>query len=158
MSIVRMQKMSLVAHSSERTRLLRIFIKLGCVELIKSEENILVTSADRERREEVENRKFRAAFCMSFLREMSKEIVRFDKKEAPKIDLKRENRLIPLEEYEEVCDNTEEIFAKIDEMESVNNRIVDLRSEKTRLIALKEQLLPYKNVSLSMDPPDAVTS
>lgn len=150
MSIVKMQKMSLVAHSGERTRLLRIFIKLGCVELIKSEENILVTPADKERREEMENKKFRAVFCMSFLREMSKEIVRFDKKEAPKIDLKKENRLVPLEEYEEVCNNTEEIFAKIDEMESINNRIVDLRSEKTRLTALKEQILPYRNLKLDM--------
>ena len=81
---------------------------------------------------------------------MSKEILRFDKKEAPKIDLKRENRLIPLEEYEEVCDNTEEIFAKIDEMESINNRIVDLRSEKTRLLAQREQLLPYARLRLDM--------
>ena len=51
MSIVKMQKMSLVAHASERTRLLRIFIKSGCVELIKSEEDVTVTPADRERRE-----------------------------------------------------------------------------------------------------------
>ena len=150
MSIVSMQKMSLVAHSSERTRLLRIFIKAGCVELIGSEEAVTVTPADRERREKTEARKFRAAFCLSFLKEMSKEILRIDKKLAPKIDLKKENRLIPLEEYEEVCNNTEELFDKIDEMESINNRITDLRSEKTRLNAFIEQLTPYKNLVFDM--------
>lgn len=145
-----MQKMSLVAHSSERTRLLRIFIKAGCVELIGSSENLTVTPADRDRREKTEARKFRAAFCLSFLKEMSKEILRIDKKLAPKIDLKKENRLISLEEYEEVCNNTEELFDKIDEMESINNRITDLRSEKTRLNAFIEQLTSYKNLDFDM--------
>ena len=150
MSIVKMQKMSLVAHASERTRLLRIFIKSGCVELIKSEEDVTVTPADRERRERNEARKYRAAFCMSFLKEMSKEILLIDKKLAPKINLKKENRLITLEEYEEVCNNTEELMDKIDEMESINNHITDLRSEKTRLTAFNEQLAPYKGLDIDM--------
>lgn len=151
MSIVKMQKMSLVAHASERTRLLRIFIKSGCVELIKSEEDVTVTPADRERRERNEARKYRAAFCMSFLKEMSKEILLIDKKLAPKINLKKENRLITLEEYEEVCNNTEELMDKIDEMESINNHITDLRSEKTRLTAFNEQLAPYKGLDIDMN-------
>ena len=150
MSIVKMQKMSLVAHASERTRLLRIFIKSGCVELIKSEEDVTVTPADRERRERNEARKYRAAFCMSFLKEMSKEILLIDKKLAPKINLKKENRLITLEEYEEVCNNTEELMDKIDDMENINNRITDLRSEKTRLTAFNEQLAPYKGLDIDM--------
>ena len=150
MSIVKMQKMSLVAHASERTRLLRIFIKSGCVELIKSEEDVTVTPADRDRRERNEARKYRAAFCMSFLKEMSKEILLIDKKLAPKINLKKENRLITLEEYEEVCNNTEELMDKIDEMENINNRITDLRSEKTRLTAFNEQLAPYKGLDIDM--------
>lgn len=150
MSIVSMQKMSLVAHTSDRTRLLRIFIKLGCVELIGSKENVVVTNADIMRRERMESTKFRAAFALNFLREYSKEIIRYDKKSAPKINLKKDNRLISLEEYEEVCNNTEELFAKIDEMESLNNRIVDLKSEKTRLQSQVEQLLPYKNLELNM--------
>ena len=150
MSIVKMQKMSLVAHASERTRLLRIFIKSGCVELIKSEEGVTVTPTDRERRERNEARKYRAAFCMSFLKEMSKEILLIDKKLAPKINLKKENRLITLEEYEEVCNNTEELMDKIDDMENINNRITDLRSEKTRLTAFNEQLAPYKGLDIDM--------
>ena len=150
MSIVKMQKMSLVAHASERTRLLRIFIKSGCVELIKSEEDVTVTPADRERRERNEARKYRAAFCMSFLKEMSKEIILIDKKLAPKKKKKKENRLITLEEYEEVCNNTEELMDKIDEMENINNLITDLRSEKTRLTAFNEQLAPYKGLDIDM--------
>ena len=150
MSIVSMQRMSLVAHTSERTKLLRIFVKLGCVELIGSKENVVVTNADIMRREKMESTKFRAAFALNFLKEYSKEIIRYDKKGAVKVDLRKENRLISLEEYEEVCNNTEELFGKIDEMESLNNRIVDLKSEKTRLQSYVEQLLPYEKLDFKM--------
>ncbi|MBR1624588.1 MAG: hypothetical protein IJ676_02480, partial [Clostridia bacterium] len=150
MSIVSMQRMSLVAHQSERTKLLRIFIKLGCVEMIASKDNVSVTSADVVRRDKMESVKFRAAFAINFLKEYSKEIIRYDKKLAPKVNLKKENRLVSLEEYEEVCNNTEELFAKIDEMESINNRVVDLKSERTRLQSQAEQLLPYKDLDLDM--------
>ena len=147
MAIVSMQKMSLVAHNCEKARLLRVFIKQGCVELLKKEE-YFSTAMSKERKDRAESKKFRLAFALSFLKEMSKELLFIDKKTAPKIDLKKENRLITLEEYEEVCNNAEELYAKIDEMENINNKIVDLRNEKTRLKALKEQLLPYETISV----------
>ena len=147
MPIVSMQKMSLVAHNCEKSRLLRIFVKQGCVELLQKEEHVN-TPIDRERKSRAESKRFRMMFALSFLKEMSKELLMIDKKTAPKIDLKKENRLISLEEYEEVCNNTEELYAKIDEMENINNKIVDLRNEKTRLKAQKEQLLPYETLSI----------
>ena len=101
MAIVSMQKMSLVAHNCEKARLLRVFIKQGCVELLKKEE-YFSTAMSKERKDRAESKKFRLAFALSFLKEMSKELLFIDKKTAPKIDLKKENRLITLEEYEEV--------------------------------------------------------
>lgn len=149
MSIVNMQKMSLVAHSSERAKLLRIFLKSGAVELVKSE-NVTVTNADREKRERTEERKARAAFFLAFMKEAAKELARYDKKQAPKIDLKKENRLISLEEYEDVVGSAEDLNVKIDELETINNKITDLRSEKTKLNGLKDQLNLYKNLSFDM--------
>ena len=157
MSIVSMQKMSVVAHNSERSKLLRIFIKLGCVEIIKNQE-VKPKENDRDRKDKLESKKFRVAFAMNFIREISKEMQFIDKKSAPKINLKKENRLIALEEYEEVGDNDIEIFAKIDEMEKINNEIVDLRSEKTRLNALREQLNIYKDLSLAFDKAKTTSS
>lgn len=147
MSIVKMQKMSMVAHNSERSRLLRIFLKKGCVELLKSSE-VKATSTDKETKHKAESKLFRTVFAINFLKETAKAIAVSDKKNAPKVDLKKENRLITLEEYEEVSDNTEELFSKIDELEIINNRLTDIRNEKTRLVALKEQLTPFSGLSI----------
>lgn len=149
MAIVSMQKMSLVAHSGERAKLLRIFIKSRAVELVKSE-NVTVTAADRETRERTEERKARAAFFLAFMKDATKELARYDKKQAPKINLKKENRLISLEEYEDVVGNTEDLNVKIDEVGAINDKITDLRSEKTRLSGFIDQLLPYKNLNFDM--------
>jgi V/A-type H+-transporting ATPase subunit I len=151
-----MQKMSVVAHNSERSKLLRIFIKSGCVECLKSE-NVKVTEEDKERRADVEAERFRVAFAMNFLREMSKEISKTDKDGAPEINLKKENRLITLDEYDEVCNNDVELLSKIDEMEKINNRFVDLRAEKSRKRALREQLVPYKDLSVVFSKTKEVT-
>ena len=151
MSIVSMQRMSIVAHNSERSKLLRTFIKLGCIEVINNEE-VKPRQKDRENRDRIEAKKFRVIFALNFMREMSKEMLFIDKKAAPKVNLKKDNsRVVPLEEYEEIGDNDVEVFAKIDELERINNQIVDIRSEKTRLNALREQLNIYKDLSIALD-------
>ena len=147
MSIVKMQKMSLVAHNSEKSRLLRIFLKKGCVELLKSSE-LKATPADKETKQKAESKLFRTVFALNFLKETAKELAVADKKNAPSVNLKKENRLISLEEYEEVSDNAEELFFKIDELEVINNRLTDIRNERTRLVALKEQLTPFSGLSI----------
>lgn len=147
MSIVKMQKMSLVAHNSEKSRLLRIFLKKGCVELLKSSE-LKATPADKETKQKAESKLFRTVFALNFFKETAKELAVADKKNAPSVNLKKENRLMSLEEYEEVSDNAEELFFKIDELEVINNRLTDIRNERTRLVALKEQLTPFSGLSI----------
>lgn len=147
MAVVSMKRMSLVAHNSDRSRLMRIFIKNGNVEVIK-DETLTPNVNDVERRENAEGKRFRVVFALNFLREISREINKADKKAKMKIDLKRENRLVSLEEYEEVGNGDIELFNKIDEMEAINNRLTDIKTERIRIENALEQLRPYEELSL----------
>lgn len=149
MAIVKMSKMSLVAHSNERSKLLRIFLKSGNVEIIKSEE--LKTSNyydDYSRKEKIESKMLKISFALSFLGEMVKEQSAIDKNLAPKINLKRENRLVDIEEYDENAKEEVEIFSTIENMERINSVLVDIKSEKARNDAFIEYLSVYKDVEI----------
>lgn len=65
MSIVKMRKMSLVAHNSERSKLLRIFIKNGCMEFVrtkKADQADVPDYSDRIARLESNNSRSRSLF------------------------------------------------------------------------------------------------
>ena len=65
MAVVSMKRMSLVAHNSDRARLMRIFIKNGNVEVIK-DETLTPNVNDVERREYAEGKRFRVVFALNF--------------------------------------------------------------------------------------------
>lgn len=130
---------------------MRLFVESGCVEPIAKVGAATADDAERERRELYETRKYRAAFCLAFLKDMAKEIRRIDGKLEASVNLRHENRLITLDEYEEVFNNTEELLCKVDEMEGINNRLIDLRAEKTRANAQIERLLPYEKLEIDAE-------
>lgn len=147
MSVVSMKKMSLVAHKGDRSRLLRIFTKAGCVEL--SETPLLDCTeypSDRQKRDMLESKRLKVTFALNFLKESLKAYDRIDKKNELKADFKKENRLVPIEEYESTARDEVESFSKIAELEKINSALVDVKSEKARTTALIEQLLPYKSL------------
>lgn len=149
MSIVSMKKMSLVAHKGDRSRLMRLFVKAGCVEL--SETPLLESTAyptDLSKRDTLESKRLKVSFALNFLKESLKEETLIDKKNAPKASFKKDNRLVPLEEYESTAREEVEIFSRIAEMEKINSRMVDIKGEKSRYQSLKEQLLPYAELDV----------
>ena len=151
MSIVKMRKMSLVAHNSERSKLLRIFIKNGCMEFVhtsKAEQTDISDYSDRIAK--LESKQFKIAFALSFLRETAK-VVNLsvdNKKDKIVVDLKKENRLISYEEYADIAKDEMELLAKIADMEQINTRLTDIKSEKTRIEATIEQLRVYRDVAI----------
>lgn len=144
MAIVSMKRMSLVAHKGDRSRLLKIFMKAGCVEL---GETALIESTDypdnTEKRETMESKRLKVSFALTFLREMLKEMGRIDKDNTPKANFKKENRLVPMDEFDATARDEVEIFSKIAAMEKINSRLVDIKSERARLNAVTEQLRVY---------------
>jgi V/A-type H+-transporting ATPase subunit I len=149
MAIVSMQKMSLVAHESEHSKLLKIFLKSGYVEIIKSEKLDLTSYPnDVKHRDELEGKLLKISFALNFMKEMAKEQAIFDKDNATKVDLKKENRLVDMDEYNEVAKDEVDIFSSIKSMEIINAKLVDIKSERARNIALREQLIIYKDVEI----------
>lgn len=149
MSVVRMQKMSLVAHESDRSRLLKLFVKSGAVEVTRTEviENTAYVQ-ETERKEEYESKLLKLTFAIGFLKEMSKEYRLFDKENAPKLNFKKENRLVELDEYYETAKDEVELFAAISDMEKINSELVAIKSERARMAARIDQLLPYTDMPL----------
>lgn len=142
MAIVEMSRMSLVAHNNERGKLLKALIKTGCVETVKTQElENTVYRDETARREETEAKLLKISFALSFLKEMVNEGKRTDKKVS--INLKKENRLISLESYEETAKEEYELLNTIGELEGINASLIDLKSRRQRIFALKEQLEPY---------------
>ena len=126
---------------------MRIFTKAGCVEL--SETALLDCTeypTDRRKRDMLESKRLKVTFALNFLKESLKEYDRIDKKNAPKADFKKENRLVPMEEYESSAREEVETFSKIAEMDKINSSLVDIKSEKARINALIEQITPYQNL------------
>ncbi len=151
MSIVKMRKMSLVAHNSERNKLLRIFIKNGCMEFVRSkkaEENDLQEYSDRIAR--IESKQYKIAFALSFLKDTVKTInlSQDSKKDKLNFDLKKENRLVSYEEYMEAAKDEMELLAKISDMEKINARLTDIKSESARINSFVEQIRIYKDIAI----------
>ncbi|HQC55198.1 MAG TPA: V-type ATPase 116kDa subunit family protein [Clostridia bacterium] len=61
----------------------------------------------------------------------------------PKTNFKRENKLVKLEEYEELAKDEVDILAIVSELEDINNFLIDLKSEQARELAKLEQYNPY---------------
>lgn len=150
MSIVKMRKMSLVAHNSERSKLLRIFIKNGCMEFVRTKKADQADVPDySDRIARLESKQFKIAFALSFLKETVKTInLTKEKKDRILVDLKKENRLVPYEEYSDVAKDEMEILAKISDMEQINTRLTDIKSEKIRLESALEQLRVYLPIAI----------
>lgn len=61
----------------------------------------------------------------------------------PKANFKRENKLVKLEEYEDLAKDEVDILAIVSELEDINGFLIDLKSEQAREIAKLEQYKPY---------------
>ncbi|MFW5780903.1 MAG: hypothetical protein ACOCWI_05575, partial [Bacillota bacterium] len=144
MAILEMSKMSIIAHQSEKNKLLRALMKAGCVETVKTEEitNTVYQSCD-DAKEEIESKLIKINFALTFLKEMAKEY-KYSNKKTPSVNLKRENELISLEDYENTAKEEYELFNIIDDLNDINNKLIDYKSEKQKILAHKEQLIPYE--------------
>ncbi len=147
MAIVEMSKMSLVAHNNERGKLLKALIKTGCVETVRTQElENTIYRDETARREETESKLLKISFALTFLKEMVNEAKRTDKKIS--INLKKENKLISLESYEDTAKEEYELLNTIGGLEGINSSLVDLKSRRQRIFASREQLEPYTALEL----------
>lgn len=148
MAIVEMRKMSVVAHQSERNKLLRTFIKSGCVETVKSSPiDNTVYKKDEELKEQIESKLIRINFALTFLKDICNQAKRVDK-DIASVSLKKENELVALEKYEAITKDEYELFNSISDLEEINKKLTDIKSKKQRINALKEQLSVYEALEI----------
>lgn len=151
MAVVSMRKMSLVAHSGDRGKLFKIFVKSGVVEVSRTEltENTFYKD-ERALREMLDGKLGKLGFAITFFRETQKLYQKygFDKENKLKLNFKKENRLVPLDEYYDCVEEEAEIFACVSEITDINTRLTDIKAERARNIALKEQLETYKDLEI----------
>lgn len=154
-SIVKMQKITLVAHKRDRRRILNVLTELGTAEITKGEEyENTVFSADSQYAEEVQKKLNRLIFAFEFLKEADREIKK-EKKGLPKntvpeytLDVKRENRLVDYGELSEITNEEYELFNVISDLETANSQLTDIKAEKTRLTNLLNQIGEYSALDI----------
>lgn len=148
MAITKMKKMSVIAHHSERNRILKAFIKSGCVETVKTEQlDNTLYKIDENQREEIESKLIKINFALTFLREIANEAKRKDKSISA-VNLKKENELVQLDNYEAIAKDEYELFSSITDLEKINSAFVDIKSEKQRINAQIEQLKVYQPLEI----------
>lgn len=149
MAIVSMQKMSLVAHNSEKSKILKIFMGKGCVELTDSREiGAADCAGEKQNKNLMESKLLRISFALSFLKEMAKDYGKINEDSKVAVNLKRENRLVSIDEYENTAKDIVELCAQIAELEKINGNLVDIKSAKARNSALIEQLAVYEALEI----------
>ena len=148
MAIVEMSKMYIVAHRTERNKILRTFMKSGYVQTEKTEEiENNSYKIDDSQKDYLNSKLIRVNFALNFLKEIAKEINNLDKK-SEKLELKKENMLVALEDYETLGKEDYDLFAKVHEIEDINKNIQELKSEKSRIFSQIEQLKIYQNLEI----------
>jgi len=144
MAIVKMKKMTLIAHESEREKLLKLFLKQGCVDVCGT--RLDDGDFDKDALRELELKMLRVSTALTFLREASAEIKKIAPDDVKKVSVKKINRLINLDEYETLARDDESVFSRINRLFSINDRLVDIKTEKAKLTIIAEQLEPYLDV------------
>ena len=138
-----------MAHRGERGKLMDIFLRAGCVEVTATPLELPRGNVRNDNAKfDLESKKLKVSFAITFLKESYKELGRTEK-DLPKADFKKINRLVAIDEYDGIANEEMEIFGKIDEMNALNSRLIDIKSEKSRLAAIKEQLTPYENLEVA---------
>ena len=145
-----MLKLRLLAHSSEKNRILRLLTRSGACEITEAELPEGLKRADLSDRE-TEEKLQKLEFGLYFLKEMQKN-AKFGKEEKfEKLNFKRENKLYELEAYEKAAENEERLLSDIEKMKKILNGFVDLKTEMQRAENEIARLKPFVSVDIPFD-------
>lgn len=150
MAVVSMLRLRVLAHDSEKNKLMRLLTRSGACEVTEAElpEGLRRLQFSTESFDE---KIAKLEFGMYFLKEMQKFYVPEKGSEFKKLNFKRENRLYELENYENAVENEAEVFSDIEAMRAVMNRYTDLKAEIQRCASEKARLIPYSGMDMPFD-------
>lgn len=150
MSVVRVKKMRLLAHSSERGEVMRFLTESGAVELTPAPlpEGMRIAHDDLS---DLASKSAKAEYAIYFIKEISKYLALDKKAKSVRLNFKKENKLYDLEEYFRVKEEEDELFAATDRMKALMNELVETKSRMGRLESEKEQIKDYAAIDVPFD-------
>ena len=149
MAVIDMSRMSIIAHSSAKAKILRQLVRLGMVETIRSEDIDGATFRENVvRKNELNEKVNRLNFVFTFFKERNLYAQKKGIKTDKSLDLKRINELINLEEFEMTSQSEYDTMEKVAEIEELNSRLIEINSKTVRLKGLREQLSFYQSLDI----------
>lgn len=143
MSVVKMKKLSVLAHSRDADKLIRRLMRLRCVELRRSEtseDDGLTVHLDEARCAEIERRISNAEAALKTLSKYSER----------KKGLKNERISVRLDKF-----STDGSYARartiVNEVFGINERLAELKSEEARQRAVQASLLLWRGYEMPLD-------
>ena len=152
-----MKRLLLFGNNSEKSELMKILHRSGCVEisLAKKLDNTSYV-LDENKINEYTRKLTQLEFTFDFLAEASKVVSANAKaKNVEYKPVKTSGLLIPkksltFDEFERSQEVEKEVFEIIDKFEKYSQQIIDLKSENTKYLSLANQLTPFKAVKAKL--------
>lgn len=156
MSIVEMKKLVVVGHGETRRPLLKAFHRLGCVEVITTNEfENTYHKEDVVSKDAISNKLLRLSFAFSYLRAQKQTAAKLAKKELivyepTKTPFIKPTPRFAFDTFNEIADREDGIFAELSELEAYSVRTNDIKNEITKLKNLYEQVSTYAPITCKL--------
>ena len=178
MAIISMKKLTLVGLSSERNKILKTLHRLGCVEISSvSDLDNTVSYTDAVYRDKLSTKISKINFTFTFLKDnrmqalkLSEKYKKLAKETEPVIsdsennsDVKALVEYVPPKKplmlglpgvqydvFDNIINKEEELFEIIEQIDKLNSKLIDIKSDMIRLSSLMEQLTPYLQINAKL--------
>ena len=149
MAVIDMCKLSLIAHSADRSKILRQLVKLGVVETVRSKQlEHTKYQANPSGEAKYNSLLSRLSFVFTFFKERNQYALKQQIEIPVPLNLTKINRLLDAEELELAGKNEYDLLQKVEEIEELNSALVDNIARASRLASRKEQLLFYQDLDI----------
>ncbi|MBE5763787.1 MAG: hypothetical protein E7338_06185 [Clostridiales bacterium] len=153
-----MKKLLLFGNNSEKSELMKILHKMGCVEISlakKLDKTQYVVNEDKIN--EYTRKLTKLEFLFDFFAETEKEVAKYAKTRNYDFKpVKTSGLLIPkksltFEEFAASQNVEKEVFEVIDKLDKFSAEIIELKSDNTKYLSIANQLAPYKAVTAKLN-------
>ena len=153
-----MKKLLLFGNNSEKSELMKILHKMGCVEISLAKKlDKTQYVVDEDKINEYTKKLTKLEFLFDFFAETEKEVAKYAK--TRNYDFKRvktSGLLIPkksltFEEFAASQNVEKEVFEVIDRLDKFSAEIIELKSDNTKYLSIANQLAPYKAVTAKIN-------
>ncbi|MEG2454156.1 MAG: V-type ATPase 116kDa subunit family protein, partial [Clostridia bacterium] len=157
MAIVSMKKLVLIGCGKDKSKVLKCLHKTGCVEVARTSElENTYRKEDTNLKEEVGTKLSRLSFVFSFLkaeRRIADNLVKAELFEyvAPKSPLIKPTPRFAFDDFNQIVEREDEIFSEVSELELLNQRYVEIKSEILKLQSLIEQVKVFSPITCKLN-------